>query len=169
MPEYRKALLANLKQEFKPGSLPFLFLDPHYSWHGGFAWWQGKLAGVISLLADTLSIPFACARARLARELASIELVPYHSPSSRDGGDWIRHLHSVCLAGEFVRDTVVPRVRSGQAIVIAARQVEVWDLPNHPRIIRYSPQEARAAHLSPGSRGGKAILRHLARQCRPTR
>lgn len=164
--EYRKALVANLRQEFKRGSLPFLFLDPQYAWHGGFAWWHGKLAGVISCLAETWAVPFAEARARLARELASIELVPYHSPSFWDAGGWIRDLQSVALARAFVCDIVVPRVRRGEAIVIVTRQAKVWNLPRHSRIVRYSGQQARAAHLSPESPGGRAILRHLARKDR---
>lgn len=161
--EYRRALLANLKQQFEVGSPSFLFLDPRYSWHGGFTWWHGKLSGVIECLADTWSVSFGVARARLARQLASIELVPYHSPSFRDGGGWIRRLHSVALARAFVRDVVIPRVRRGKAIVIVTRQAKVWNLPGNSRIVRYSGQQARAAHLSPDSPGGKAILNHLIR------
>ena len=163
VPAFRKALLANLRQDFRRGSVPFLFLDPQFSWHGGFAWWHGKLAGVISSLATTWSVPFAAARFRIAHELACIELVPYHSSNFRDAGDWIARLKSVALARAFVHDVVVPRVRRGRAIIIVTRQVKIWDLPKHPRIVCYSNQEARAAHLSPESQGGKAILNHLAR------
>lgn len=158
---YRHALVATLKQEFQPGSVPFLFLDPQFAWHGGFGWWHGKLAGVIGRLARVWSVPFAAARMRLGNELASIELFPYHSASFRDGGGWIRQLHSVMLARAFVKDVVIPRVKRGEAIAIVTRHTKVWDLPDHPRIVRYSPTEARAAHLSPDSRGGHAILSHL--------
>jgi hypothetical protein len=164
VPEFREALRANLKQRFRRGSVPFVFLDPQFSWHGGFGWWHGKLAGVISRLAAMWEIPFATARFRLARELASIELVPYHSSSFRSASGWIHRLESVSLARAFVHDVVVPRVRRGKAIIIVTRQVRAWDLPNHHGIVRYSAQEARAAHLSPGSQGGMAILRHLARR-----
>ena len=160
--ESRKALLANLKQTFRKRSPPFLFLDPQYSWHGGFAWWHAKLASVIQHLAGKWAVPFAAARARLAQELASIELVPYHSPSFRAGG-WIRQLRSVALAQAFVHNIVVPRVRRGKAILIVTRQAKAWNLPKHRRIIRYSGQQARAAHLTPESPGGQAILNHLAR------
>ncbi len=44
VPKYRAALLANLKQG---PPTPFLFLDPQFAWHGGFDWWQEKLAKVI--------------------------------------------------------------------------------------------------------------------------
>jgi len=95
---YRRALLDNLRQRCRKGSAPFLFLDPEFSWHGGFGWWHSKLAGVIQRLADDWAVPFAEARFRLAPRLASIELVPYLSPSFRDAGGWIRQLHSVKLA-----------------------------------------------------------------------
>lgn len=159
---YRKALLNNLKQRFLKGASPFLFLDPAFSWHGGFGWWHAKLGGVIQRLADEWTVTFAQARHRLSQQLASIELVPYHSPSVRDAGGWIRQLHSVRLARAFVHDTVVPRVRNGEAILIVTRQANAWDLPRHRGIVRYSGQQARAAHLSPESPGGRAILRHMA-------
>jgi hypothetical protein len=39
--DYRNALLENLKQT--AGS-QLLFLDPRFSWHGGFVYWHTKLA-----------------------------------------------------------------------------------------------------------------------------
>ena len=161
-PAYRKALLATLKQQFPRGSIPFAFLDPQFSWHGGFGWWHGKLARVIECLSQGWRVSFAEARARLGSKLASIELVPYHSPAFHDCG-WIRELHSVRLARAFVSEHVLPRVRRGDAIAIVTRKASIWNLPNHARIIKYSAQQARAAHLTPDSPGGSAILKLLLR------
>jgi hypothetical protein len=161
VPEYRKAVLANLKQSFTSETLPFFLLDPQFSWHGGFNWWHGKFAGVINKLAQSKGMSFAEARAELARKIASIELLPYHSTSFRDGDHWIRDLHSVKLAREYVKGHVLPRVASDKAIAIVTRQASVWNLPEHSGVIRYSGQQARAAHLSPSSPGGKAILEHI--------
>ncbi len=159
--KFRRALLANLKQKFRRGSLPFLFLDPQYAWHGGFAWWHRKLAGVISDLAKAWKVEFKEARARLARKLASIELVPYHSTKSAEA--WIARprLQSVSLAQNFVHDVVLSRVTDGKAIVIAIHKAKVWNLPKHSGIVSYSRKKSQAASLSPESRGGRAILRHL--------
>jgi hypothetical protein len=162
LPTYRNALLCTLRQEFDPDAIPFLFLDPQYAWHGGYGWWHAKLAGVISRLATIWSVSFAVARARLGANLASLELLPYHSASFRDAGGWVRQLVSVALAKAFVRDVVIPRVLSGDAVAIVTRQAKAWDLPAHSGIIRYSGQQARGAHLSPNSPGGQAILQHLA-------
>lgn len=123
---YRKALSANLKQKFRRGSPPFLFLDPQYSWHGGFDWWHGKLAGLIASLVKAWDVPWAEARGRLARELASIELVPYHSANFALPDHVIRSLQSVKLARRFVLDKLVPRARSGDCLLVVTRAAKHW-------------------------------------------
>ena len=161
VPEFRNALLANLGQDFAGNPYPFLFLDPKYSWHGGFDWWHTKLARVIDQLAKSMSTSFATARRRLASEIASIELLPYHSASFRDADHWLKKLPSVALARKFVAQVVMERVRSGEAIVIVTRKAREWNLPLEDGVVVYSAGEARAAHLTPTSRGGKAILDFL--------
>jgi hypothetical protein len=162
VPEYRAALLANLKQTSRGASaIPFLFLYPQFAWHGGFDWWHGKLAKVIERLASARRVSFSEARRHLASVIASIELVPYHSAAFKNTGGLIRKLRSVDLARRFVADFVLPRVQSGEAIVIVTRKVKAWNLPEHPGVVTYSAAQARAAHLTPDSPGGKAILRHL--------
>jgi hypothetical protein len=160
VPEFRSALFDNLKQVF--GSrLPFMFLDPQFSWHGGYTWWHGKFARLIERLARETRETFAAARARLARELASIELVPYHSAKFNDRGRWIQRLESVRLARECVSGLVLRRVQCGEAIVVVTRQVAAWRLESQPGVILYTAQQSRAAHLTPDSPGGMAILDHL--------
>jgi hypothetical protein len=160
--EYRNALLANLKQQFDPTIPPFIFLDPRYSWHGGFRWWHGKLSQVIDQLAVCWGVSFSSARASLARKLASIELLPYHSSVFSDPNDWLQNLRSVALAKAFVNNFVFPRVEQGKAIVIVLRKAAFWDLPRNSGVIPYGKEHARGAHLTPDSPGGQAILRQLA-------
>jgi hypothetical protein len=163
VPEYRNALLANLKQRFDQTTLPFVFLDPRYSWHGGFAWWHGKLSKVIAQLAARWQVPFGSARASLAAELASIELLPYHSAKFHDAGGWLQNLGSVALAKTFVKEFVLPRVERGEAIAIVTRQARLWELPERPGVVQYDARQAQAAHLTPKSPGGRAILDQLVR------
>jgi hypothetical protein len=106
-------------------------------------------------------VSFAEARQRLARRLAIVELFPYHSETFRDADHWLRDLPSVALARGFVRETVAPRVLSGQAIAIVTRQAQLWELPHIEGVVVYSSQQARAAHLTLASPGGKAIIAHL--------
>lgn len=161
VPEYRAALLANLKQQPRSGATPFLFLDPQFAWHGGFDWWHGKLAKVMDRLASAWEVSFAEARARLGSALASIELLPYHSSQFSDAGGWLRRLRSVDLARAFVAEFILPRVQRGEATVIVTRKVAAWGLPEHAGVVTYSRAQARAAHLTPDSPGGRAILKHL--------
>lgn len=162
VPPYRQALLRALQQQFAPGSIPFHFLDPQFAWHGGFGWWHGKLVRVIEELAKAYNTTFADARARLGRRLASIELVPYHSEGFDNAGGIARKLPSAKLAARYVEETVLPKVRAGKAILIVGRKARVWGITEEPGVIVYTAGEARGAHLGPRTRGGKAIIEHLA-------
>ncbi len=161
VPAYRSALLANLKQSVESDRAQFVFLDPQFGWHGGFDWWHSKLAKLIDHLSSMWHVSFCEARRRLGRALASIELLPYHSSAFRDSGRWLQNLPSAALARAFAAQHVVSRVRSGEAIAIVTRKVAYWDLPDLDGIVTYSPTEARSAHLTPESPGGRAIIRHL--------
>ena len=165
VPGFQQALLANLRQEKISGVMPFVFLDPQFAWHGGFGYWHRKLKRVIEKLAASKCISLAKARAMLGRELAVVQLVPYHSAVSNPKA--LKQLPSVCLAKDFVRQTVDERVRAQDAIVIVIRQVKTWNqcLPGALReehgIIRYKHSESIGASLGPKTRGGRAILRKL--------
>jgi hypothetical protein len=161
IPAYRDALLGTLKQQFYDCRLPFMFLDPRYSWHGGFRWWHGKLAQVLTTFANEAEVSFASARATLAAQLASIELLPYHSSKFSDAGGWLTKLKSVDLAKTFVKTFVLPRVERGEAIAIVLRKVALWELPKIPGVILSEGKHAQGAHLDPGSAGGRAILAKL--------
>lgn len=165
VPGLRKALLANLRQEHITGVLPFVFLDPQFAWHGGFDYWRRKLKEVIEDLAASRRMSLADARATLGRKLAVVQLAPYHSSESNP--DRLKRLPSVCLAKDFVRQTVAERVKDRKAIVIVIRQVKTWnqclpnDLEEEHGVIRYKRSEAIGASLGRKTRGGRAILRKL--------
>ena len=100
-------------------------------------------------------------------KLAVIELSPYWSRNFIDGA---HRLPSADLAVKFVEETVVPRVRNGEAVLIVTRRVKDWnrnqglprDLVDAGHIVLYDrPGEPLSASLRPRSRGGKAILRHF--------
>ena len=169
-PAFRRALLANLKQECLDGVLPFPYLDPQFDWHDGFEYWDVKrgLGKTIRELAMVRGMSEPEARTMLCGKLAVIQMVPYHSATGPDDSKWLNSWPSVRLAGEFVRDTVVHRVRVGEAIVIAMRRPRFWgqylptDLSEEQGVMRSANAgEARSASLGPESRGGRAVLRHL--------
>lgn len=159
---YKEAALKNLRQEFEHRSYPFYLLNPEFAWTGGYAWWHKKLAFTIDEISKKNETDYANARKCLSQKIASIELVPYHSTSFYDPIGWAKKLESAKLARKFVNEYVVPKVQRNEAILIATRKVKEWNLPEHNNIIVYSSSEARSAHLSPASRGGRAIIERLA-------
>jgi hypothetical protein len=160
VPAYRDALLRNLRQE-QHTTEPFVFLDPQFAWHSGFRWWHRKLAGLITHLSEAWKVNFAEARSRVGSRVAAIEMVPYHSESFKDAGSWVRDLPSARAARAFVRDTVMRRVRAGEAAVVVTRQAEHWGIAEEGGVVVYRGAEAQGAHLTPKSKGGQAILDHL--------
>lgn len=157
---YRKALLSNLKQRFGKRSTKFLFLDPRFAWHGGFQFWNGKLSEILRSLSDEMGESLAKARKWLGNHLASIELVPYHSATGPTA-KWIMELPSVSLARSFAQQYVFERVRSGKAVAVVTRSRDKWDLPSHKKIVEYTNGQARGAHLTLRTSGGRLILDHL--------
>lgn len=155
-------LLANLRGELAETEYPFLFLDPSISWHGGFKWWNDKLRGVIHALAQRSNMSYSNARRLLAKHLAAIELVPYHSQSFGLPGQWVKQLRSAKLARDYVHGPLLMRARKGATRIIVTRQVDAWGLKRElPFVEVYDPSHARRGSLSTDSLGGKVILAAL--------
>ena len=176
-PCYREAVLASLKQERLEGTLPFLFLDTKFARHAGYSSWNytqrnrkpGRgLEKLIQALARKRGVSTEEARSELGKKLAVIQLVPYHSDKFSQKR-WLGRLPSVRLAQKFVQEIAAKRVSAKEAIIIAARGVnQHWDkylrdLTEEQGVIKYASYrgEPITAYLTPKSRGGCAILRHL--------
>lgn len=157
---FRSAAIASIRQKHRRPPA-FHMLDPSFAWHPGFTWWNGKLLDVIRAIASRRNVSIAESRAFLAEHLACVELMPYHSPSFSNTGRLLDRLPSVRLAREFVHEQVMARVERDEAIVIVTRQAKAWGVPRHPRVIVYGQGEARGAHLTTRTRGGRAILNRL--------
>ena len=159
-PEFRRAHIRTLRQENAGDPFPFVFLDPRFSWHPGFGYWHNKFRAVIAALSGKRGVTYQQAMSTLARELACLELLPYHSKSF-GAGTLLSRLPSAVAMRAFVHDALLPKVKEGDALIIATRSAATWDLPHHKRIVVYDAGEARSAHLTPASRGGRAIMQHL--------
>lgn len=160
--EFRNAKIQNLRQEIGNIEYPHISLNPQFAWHSGFTYWHDKLDKVIAELVKKSGLTYQEAMSILSKNLASLELVPYHSKSFKQ---WklLKKLPSVEAMRNFVHEILVPKAKEGKGIIIATRCVNDWQLPEHENIINYNSGEARAAHLSPSSRGGNAILNHMKR------
>jgi len=158
VPKFRSSLLDNLRQV---RGCSFMYLDPQFSWHGGYDYWHTKLRQIIVAFAQTSGISYGRARRVFQSRIAALELVPYHSVNFAIPSRIFKSLHSVQLARSFVREELLRRARSGDCLVIVTRSVKHWQLPKHRNVVAYTTGEARSAHLSPDSRGGSAILKFL--------
>ena len=163
VPAYRRALLANLKLARRHSRFPNLCLDPRFSWHGVFTYWHRRLAGLIDAFAAGSGLRRVDALSFFSNSIATLELVPYHSSSYGLTDRVVRSLRSVKLARAFVADVLMPRARAGRTLLVVARKAGHWGIPRTKGVIVYKAAETRAAHLTPRSRGGQAILRHLRR------
>jgi hypothetical protein len=159
-PGYRSILKRNLLQETTGDDYPFFCLDPQLSWTGGYEYWARKLSSIIQATINQNGMTPQEAMQFLAKKLAVLELMPYHSLSF-GAGYLLNELESVLTMKRYVKDVVIPKAITGKAVVIATRAVKHWNLPNHENIIQYQGSEARAAYLTTGSRGGKAILQQF--------
>lgn len=155
--EFRSTLIESYRQ---PGK-PFIFLNERFAWHGGFGWWYQKLSPVIGELARRRKTSRSDARKLVARELASIELVPYHSTTFRPRGLRAGQLESAKLARSFVQEVVVPRAQRGDCGIIVTRKANAWGLENAKNIVVYGAAQARSASLGLETEGGQLILEHL--------
>lgn len=159
--EFRTALLDSLYQRIRPDDFPMVCLNPRFSWHGGYQCWTGKLNGVLRTLCRQRRCTWTDALRFLSRNVACIELFPYHSRSFGLPAPIKGSLRSAQLAKRYVHEVVLPRVAAGSAGIIVARKSREWDLPRHKNIVVYSPSESRAAHLTLGSPGGHILAKFL--------
>ncbi len=161
MPAFRQRRIDNLHQSFKEVEFPFMELDPQFCWHSGFVWWEKRLRNVIAeIAARRFKGCYRDALRDLSAKLASVELVPYHSPSFRAHA-LINQLPSVKIVRAFVRGSLVPGANAGKLTLIVTRQAKTWGLLSTTKnLVIYRGGARRGASLSPNSEGGKAILRH---------
>jgi hypothetical protein len=162
VPEFRARLEANLRQSFDGVEYPFLYLDPQFCWHTGFRWWEGKLRDVILKIAkERFNGRYLQALQFLSRNVACIELIPYHSASFTDH-QLIQKLPSAHHARSFLHDRLIPEAITEKKTVIATRQKEGWKLQKEVGTLYiYEGGHTRGASLSANSRGGEAILKRF--------
>lgn len=158
VPAFRQARLENLKQT---SECQFIGLSPEFSWHGGFRYWHARLSSLISEFAKNNHISYGDSRRFFASEIASIELVPYHSKTFALPRKLLNELLSVQLAQRFAKDVLLPRAKENDCLLVVTRSSRSWDLEAGQNVVIYEGSETRSAHLSPRSRGGGAILRFL--------
>jgi hypothetical protein len=161
---FRSRLKRNLAQEFGTGDFPFMFLDPQFCWHTGFHWWEKKLRSVAcELVRKRKAKNYLEALRCLSKNIACIELIPYHSASFQKPR-LIKTLPSAEAARSFVQERLRPMAEKGKKTLIVTRNADGWGFEK-ARVSKelriYSSGHARGAHLGTNTDGGKAILSRL--------
>jgi hypothetical protein len=159
-PEFRNTHIRNLRQENGNDKYPFFCLNPQFAWHPGFGYWYKKFDDIVREIAKQSEITYQEAMSKLAKNLACLELLPYHSKSF-SSGSLLKILPSVKVMLNFVHEVLLPKAKDGKVIIVVTRSVKNWQLPKHENIIFYEGGETRSAHLTRTSRGGRAIADHL--------
>lgn len=153
-PDFREALRRNLG-----GDEDGLFLQPDFSSHPGAKWVKQRCKGVAPV-------------EQLARDMAQLELVPYHSKRFGMPARIRRallSLPSVEMMRRFVHDELLPKTVTDKATVVAMRSRKDWGLETtaeNPNLVIYRGWECRNGHVTMAMRGGKAIAPRLARSRR---
>lgn len=153
---FKAALKRSLLQTNSNDKYPFIFLNPEFSWHPGFQYWQKKFDWIIENLKQKNSCSYQDAMSHLSKRLVCLELLPYHSQSF-GAGAMLKKLHSVDLMKKYAREFLLPKARSKKILMIVARSQKDWKLDTCSEVIVYKNTETRAAHFTGNSRGGKAI------------
>ena len=161
VPEYRQAILDNLLQNDAARRRGFFYLDPEFSWSGGFRYWHGKLRGVVEEFRERTGLGDVGAWDQVRGSIATLELVPYHSSKFRLPSRTLAQLESVRLVRSYLSDHLLPRARNGAATLVVTRKSRMWHVSGEENVIVYGAGQARGAHLGPTTAGGRAILARL--------
>jgi hypothetical protein len=157
---FREAEINCLRQE-KLGEYPFYSLNPKFIWTGGGQYWESKLKDIINNYIKIHNVKYSSALKEISKRIALLELIPYHSFRFGLSNKITELLISQKMMKEFVNTYVMNRVENNDSCIIVTRKSKVWNLEKHKNIIEYTGGEARGAHLSTNSRGGKKILEFL--------
>jgi len=164
---FRKACISNLRQSNDNEEFPLFYLNPEFAWSGGFVWWEALLRPILKKIMEHASVPsYYSALAFLAKEIAVIELIPYHSVDGsalKGRGNAWKNLPSARQAREFVNGVC----RSEESpLVLVLRSQKLWSLDSHTNSKCMKSPATRLPTLNPklddeNGAAGRAILNKL--------
>lgn len=155
--EYLKEKIKKLKGNFGKSDYPFISLNPRYAWTGGGKYWLGKFEPIIDELIKTKG-SYDKAVKIIAQNVATLELVPYHSKSFGNSSI-LNKLESVRIMKEFVDKFVLNKAAKNKAIVLVTRSIKEWGIKRNKNIILFENNRNISFRLK--TRGGEAMLKIL--------
>lgn len=166
-PYLKDEFIKQIKQEGLPSEYPFIWLNPEYERVSGFGWWREYT--MFKQFAD-----FVCKHNKnidreelfkwLAKNVAALELVPYHSKTIS-----INKLpESAEFMKNFVNDKLIDYVKENDLVLVINRGYDKWlkneKIPEGKYIFVYKRKGRAKPCLNPNAkvmRGGEAIYRYM--------
>ena len=94
----------------------------------------------------------------VAKRIACIQIIPYHSKDFGNGR-LIGNLPSSKEAIDFARNELAERAKNDEITIVVTRRIQHWGLREGRNVILYTGNETRGAYFTPRSR--KKILERL--------
>lgn len=150
---FRKAQISMLLQEEESEKFPYL--NPKFSWHGGWDYWtkKGRLGGIIEEVSNRFNYTHKKSLSIISEKIAVLELVPYHSRFYKRKSDVFKKLKSPKVMKEFVHEELAGKAKKGEVYIVCTRSGKDWDFdkPKHSKcenIKVYGGGECRGGYLS---------------------
>lgn len=132
------------------GNAPYVYLEDDFQDHPGADWARKTFGTDHSIIRDA--------------NVCVLQLVPYHCAEGGIASKFAASLKSAAFMRTWVQRTLLPRVRSGDAILAVARAARAYDVENEAEsrtFIRYSGSECRRGYMTKNVRGGVALRKFI--------
>jgi hypothetical protein len=158
---YRSEKLRTLLQSNERDLYPFTPLNPRNALMPGSRYWNGKFNDLVVYLASERRMSLESALQRIAKRVAVLQLIPYHSASTpKSLKKLIRSLQSARDALAFAHG-LVRRAKQGEILIIVTRQEKSWGITRSKNVIIYRGAECRSASVSKTSRAWKKMIKMI--------
>jgi len=155
--ELKNSLIDNLHQKGLDPSYPFIFLNPKFLWHGGGQYYENKFKWLIKEVKDDKS--YTQKLSYIAKKVAILQLVPYHSKSYHSKSYLPIKLESSKIMLDFVEKELVPKAKDDKICIICPRGEKYWEEATDNKEAFVCPekkkQQPRAVHISKNTFGGE--------------
>ncbi len=158
---FRQAMVRAIRQNNAHDEYPFIFLNPSFSWHTGFLYWEKRYGSYARLAAEANHTSYQQGLAFVSKKVACLQLVPYHSRAGITHS-LVKKLSSSQEAINFVHQELLLKAEAGDLTLIVARGSRKWKVTKSSRnVVVFDTAQARGGYLPPDSPVGEEIVKRL--------
>lgn len=156
-PVFQKCLEDNFNQVLE--KYPLFFLNPELGFHAGYDYWNKQIKSLREALCERLNLSREIIQKFLAKEIAVLELIPYHAQGNPNRNKSILSLPSVKAVTNYARTVLQPKALKEEILILNFRAVKEWGLEKGEHILKdFNP---RNPSLNPKNTHGKRLLEFL--------